>query len=192
LKKIGLFGGTFDPVHIGHIEIADSFINSGCIDELWILLTPFPPHKLEKKHVSYDTRFQMLKLAFKEFDCKILSVEKDLPKPSYTYRTIQALKKDHPDNIFYFCLGEDSLSKFHTWKHYEKILEEAELLVAKRPNSDHKSVDGIILSKTIFVDHHPIDISSSTIKENINDKEFLKSNLPNSVYSVIEKENLYR
>ena len=192
MKKIGLFGGTFDPVHNGHIEIADSFINSGCIDELWVLLTPFPPHKLEKKNVSYDTRLKMVKSAFDEFDCKILSIERDLPKPSYTYRTIQALKKDYPENIFFFCLGEDSLSKFHTWKHYEKILEEAGLLVAVRPNSGHKSVDKSILCKTTFVDHIPIEVSSSAIKENINNKEFLKLNLPDSVYSIIEKENLYQ
>ena len=192
MKKVGLLGGTFDPVHNGHIEIAKSFIGSGYIDELWILLTPFPPHKINKKHVSYEKRLLMLKYAFNDHGFKILSIEKDLPKPSYTYRTIKALKKDNPDCEFFFCLGEDSLSKFHTWKHFDKILDEAELLVAKRPNFDHNSVQNNILKKTTFVEHQPIDISSSSIKSNIDDESYLKSYLPGSVHSVIEKENLYR
>ncbi len=192
MKKVGLLGGTFDPVHNGHIEIAKSFIGSGYIDELWILLTPYPPHKIDKKHVSYEKRLLMLENAFNDHEFKILSIEKDLPKPSYTYRTIKVLKKENPDYRFFFCLGEDSLTKFHTWKHFDKILEEAELLVAKRPNFDHSSVETTILKKTTFVEHQPIDISSSSIKSNINDELYLKSYLPSSVHSVIEKENLYR
>ena len=182
MKKVGLLGGTFDPVHNGHIEIAKSFIGSGYIDELWILLTPYPPHKIDKKHVSYEKRLLMLENAFNNHEFKILSIEKDLPKPSYTYRTIKVLKKENPDYRFFFCLGEDSLTKFHTWKHFDKILEEAELLVAETT----------ILKKTTFVEHQPIDISSSSIKSNINDELYLKSYLPSSVHSVIEKENLYR
>jgi nicotinate-nucleotide adenylyltransferase len=192
LKKIGLLGGTFDPVHNGHIEIANSFIRSGIIDELWILLTPFPPHKLNENHVSYETRLMMLEMAFADLDIKILTLEKELPKPSYTYRTIQVLKEEHRDSNFFFCLGEDSLSKFHSWKHFDKILAEADLLVAKRPNSDHSSVKQSILDKTTFVEHKPIEISSSSIKKNIEDAEYLSSNLPTSVHSIIEKENLYR
>tara|TARA_R110002124_G_scaffold48026_1_gene142157 strand:- start:31548 stop:32126 length:579 start_codon:yes stop_codon:yes gene_type:complete len=192
LKKIGLLGGTFDPVHNGHIRIARSFIESGCIDELWVLLTPFPPHKLEKDHVSYSTRLIMLKKAFSNVDCIILSIENDLPKPSYTYRTIQFLKKKHTDHQFYFCMGEDSLSQFHKWKHFDKILEEANLLVARRPNSSHANVNHSILKQTVFVDHEPIEISSSEIKERIKESDFIKKNLPHSVFSIIEKENLYR
>lgn len=192
MKKIGLLGGTFDPVHNGHIEIAYSFINSGLIDELWILLTPFPPHKLGEKHVPYEKRLSMLKAAFSDAGFKILSIEKELPKPSYTYRTIQVLKEKNPDTFFYFCLGEDSLAQFHTWKHFEKILNEAELLVAKRPLSDHDNVDHEVLSKTTFVEHTPIEVSSSSIRGRISDTKFLKENIPEQVYSIIDKENLYR
>lgn len=192
MNKIGLFGGTFDPVHKGHVSIARSFIESNCIDELWILLTPFPPHKSKKDHVSYNTRFKMLREAFSDIDCKILTIENELPKPSFTYRTIQALKEQYSDSRFFFCMGEDSLSQFHKWKHFEKILEEADLLVARRPNTDHENVQELILKQTIFVDHKPIEISSSEIKERISDTDFINNNLPKGVISIIEKENLYR
>lgn len=192
MKKIGLFGGTFDPVHNGHVKIAQSFINSGCIDELWILLTPFPPHKIEADHVSYETRLAMLEQAFSGIKCRILSIENNLPKPSFTYRTIQVLKEQNSDCKFYFCMGEDSLSQFHNWKHFENILAEADLLVARRPNSDHTNVDELILKHTIFVDHKPIEISSSGIKSRIKDSGFINDNLPSGVISIIEKENLYR
>lgn len=192
MKTIGLLGGTFDPVHNGHIKITRSFLQSGCVDELWISLTPFPPHKINENHVSYETRLKMLREAFLDINCTILTIENELPRPSYTYRTIQVLKESNPEHDFYFCMGEDSLAQFHTWKHFDKILEEANLLVARRPNSDHKHVQESILKKTTFVDHDPIEISSSEIKSNITDSNFLRKNLSPKVISIIEKENLYR
>lgn len=192
MKKIGLLGGTFDPVHNGHVEIARSFIESGFIDDLWILLTPFPPHKLKSKHVPYEIRLKMLKKGFDDLDCRILTIENELPKPSYTYRTIQVLKEQHPGYKFYFCMGEDSLSQFHTWKHYTDILDEADLLVANRPSSNHQHVEPLVLEQTSFVNHSPIQISSSDIRDRIEDSEFIQSNLDSDVISIIEKENLYR
>jgi nicotinate-nucleotide adenylyltransferase len=89
-------------------------------------------------------------------------------------------------------MGEDSLSQFHNWKHFEKILAEADLLVARRPNSDHSNVDELILKYTIFVDHKPVEISSSDIKRRISDLDYINDNLSSGVISIIEKENLYR
>lgn len=192
MNKIGLFGGTFDPVHIGHVKIAESFLRSAVIDELWILLTPFPPHKQTKDHADYTQRFEMLTLAFSHLDCKILTIENELPKPSYTYRTIQYLKTKHPTNEFYFCMGEDSLEKFDQWKHYEEILSGADLLVAKRPNADRSGVKKSILSQTTFVDHEAVQISSTEIKVNIYNIDFLKGALPKKVFAFIEKQKLYR
>jgi len=174
------------------VKIAESFINSGCIDELWILLTPFPPHKTDEKHASYNDRLKMLKGAFAKTKCEILSIENELPKPSFTYITIQILKEHNPDYKFFFCMGEDSLVAFHKWKHFEKILEEADLLVARRPNSNHSAVNKTILQHTVFVDHKPVEISSSEIKNRISDSDFLIHNLPTEVISIIDKENLYR
>lgn len=192
MNSIGLFGGTFDPVHNGHVALAEAFLQSNLIDELWIILTPFPPHKQEKDHTTYANRLKMLELAFENLPVKISTIEDDLPKPSFTFRTIRHLKELHPDTKFYFCMGEDSLEKFHTWKEHEKILTESHLLVARRPEATHDEVNEEILTQTIFVDHSPIPISSSEVKDKIAQGSPFKSLIPESVYNFIEKEELYR
>lgn len=190
--RIGLFGGTFDPVHNGHLAIARSFLDTGRIDELWILLTPFPPHKTSKDQASYELRYDMLKAAFSEFEfVKILTIENELPKPSYSIRSIRYLKENHPAKEFYFCMGEDSLANFNTWKHYQHILEEVRLMVAYRPGTDHTGVDNDILKRTQFVDHVPVDISSSKVREAIQLNKNLEELLPQKVIEIIHKESLY-
>lgn len=190
--RIGLFGGTFDPVHRGHVSIAESFLNSGFIDELWVLLTPFPPHKQGNGHTIYELRHRMLKAAFEGMESvKILTVENELPKPSYTINTIRHLKSTYPDKEFHFCMGEDSLTGFHTWKFHEDILEEAKLLAAERPEYDRSLVSGYILEKTTFVTHEPLSISSSEIKERISNKESIETFVPDKVLRIIVDEKIY-
>lgn len=189
---VGLFGGTFDPVHNGHISIAQSFIDSGIIDELWVLLTPFPPHKQEKSTTSYQTRLAMLEAAFSGMEkVKINTIENSLPKPSYSIQTIRHLNKQYPDITFFYCLGEDSLAKFHTWKYYDEILEECDLLVAQRPGVSHDETEGNILSQTHFVSHTPLDISSSDIRNNAKNKIPYRNMVPEEVALIIENEQLY-
>ena len=191
--RIGLFGGTFDPVHNGHLSIAESFLKSGIIDQLWVLLTPFPPHKTNENHASYAHRLRMLEQAFEgKNNTSILTIENELPKPSYSFNTIRYLKQiNNPDLEFFFCMGEDNLAKFHTWKFHKKILEEADLLVANRPGANHSQVKNYILENTTFVDHEPLEVSSSEIKDSINDNEGLKKMLPEKVLEIIRKEALY-
>lgn len=191
--QIGLLGGTFDPVHNGHLSIANSFINSGLIDELWVLLTPFPPHKNGNQHASYNDRLNMLKYAFEGVEkVSISTVENELPKPSYTVQTIRYLKKTYPLVNFYYCMGEDSLSQFHTWKYYREILDECELLVAHRPKAQHEDVDSHILEKTRFVDHDPVNISSSQIKEYLKEGKSISELVPDKVTETIDNKQLYR
>jgi len=190
VKRIGLFGGSFDPVHNGHIEAVNSFLESGLIDEIWILLTPAPPHKPDQKKTDFEHRYNMLRLAFQESEnIKISEIEKDLPKPSYTLQTIQHLKTKNPDHTFFLCLGEDSLQYFHKWHKYHDILEECTLLVVDRPGSDHGDVDSYILEKSIFVDHKPMNISSTEIRRGPNSATIMK--LPDDVLNYIQKNNLY-
>lgn len=190
MKRIGLFGGSFDPVHNGHIEAVDSFLNSGLIDEIWIMLTPDPPHKVDEQKTDFEHRYNMLKLAFQESDrIKISDIEKELSKPSYTLQTIHHLKNQYPDYTFFLCLGEDSLQSFHKWHKYDEILEECTLMVVDRPGSDHGDVDSDILEKTIFVDHNSMDISSSDIRQFSGSS--LVRNLPDDVQNYIQKNKLY-
>lgn len=189
-KRVGIFGGSFDPVHKGHIKIARSFLNSGLIRELLILLTPSPPHKQAMDQTDFFHRFEMLKLVFQsEEKVRVSDLEKDLPQPSYSLQTIKHLQNRYPDSIFYLCLGEDSLRDFHKWHKYKKILERVTLLVARRPDVDTSPVDPEVLEKVIFIDHEPVPVSSTEIR-NRSEKE--RNELPPSVAEYIEKHHLYR
>lgn len=190
--RVGLFGGTFDPVHNGHVSIAQSFLDSGNIDELWVLLTPYPPHKQEKKTTSYQTRLDMLEAAFAGMEkVKINTIENSLPKPSYSVQTIRYLKKEYPNTTFFYCMGEDSLAKFHTWKFYDEILEECDLLVAQRPGVSHEETQDDILAHTCFVPHTPLDISSSDIRDEAKKGKSIQNMVPEEVALIIENEQLY-
>lgn len=191
--RIGLFGGTFDPIHFGHVSIANSFLNSELIDQLWVLLTPYPPHKQDHSKAGYEIRLRMVTEAFSGIqNLKISTIENELPKPSYSVQTIRHLKEEHPDHTFYFCMGEDSLATFNSWKYYTEILEECELLVARRPGVTHNDVEDRILKRTHFVSHSPLEISSSQIKDRIKDNRSIDGLVPLSVIKIIEKEQLYR
>ncbi|HET8865696.1 MAG TPA: nicotinate (nicotinamide) nucleotide adenylyltransferase [Gracilimonas sp.] len=189
--KIGLFGGTFDPVHKGHLSIAHSYLDSDFVDKLWVLLTPYPPHK-QLSQASYEIRLKMLNAAFEGVNrVSVSTIENSLPKPSYSVQTIRHLKQEHPDTEFFYCMGEDSLSKFHTWKYYREILEECELLVAKRPGVTHDEVEEVILDHSYFVEHTPLDISSSEIRGRVSAGESIEDLVPDKVLEIIEKEQLY-
>lgn len=193
MSGVGLFGGTFDPVHKGHLSIARSFLDSPEIDQLWVLLTPYPPHKEREGYVDYNTRLEMLEHSFQNFrNLQILTIENELPKPSYTYNTICHLKGLYPDKSFYFCIGEDNLSQFHSWKFHKEILKEAELLVANRPGSDHTGVDQYILDKTTFVAHEPLEFSSSMVRERIRTGASISDIVTEDVEEIILKKGLYR
>jgi nicotinate-nucleotide adenylyltransferase len=189
VKRVGVFGGSFDPVHTGHVEAVNSFLNSGLIDEVWILLTPNPPHKTDQKQAGFSHRLKMLQLVFSGYDkVKISDLEKDLPTPSYTLQTIRHLKKEYPGNLFFLCIGEDSLESFHKWYKYNEILDECTLLVVNRPGFDHSRVDSKILENTIFIDHKPLDISSTQIREG----ERENYSIPDSVRRYMQDHNLYQ
>jgi nicotinate-nucleotide adenylyltransferase len=188
--RIGIYGGSFDPVHNGHVFAVHSFLNSGLIDEVWVLLTPYPPHKTDQSKTGYQHRFEMLKLAFEAVDnVHIKTVENELPSPSYTLQTLEHLEKTHPSHTFFLCLGEDSIQHFHTWHRYRDILKKCTIIVVERPGFNSSDVDKSILEKSIFIDHYPVDISSSQIRENKNGEE---SKVPQSVAGYIEKHQLYR
>lgn len=132
----------------------------------------------------------MLKLAFSaEEDVVISDLEKNLPSPSYTLQTIRHLKDENPGTAYYLCLGEDSIEQFHNWHRYREILDELPLLVAERPGFDSSRVDPEILERTIFVDHEPVDISSSEIRDLVSATGQL---IPEPVKAYIEAHQLYR
>lgn len=191
-NRVGIFGGSFNPVHSGHIKVAESFLNSNIIDQLLLLLTPNPPHKKSENQVPFAHRFEMLKLAFQGYGRVTVSdLERELASPSYTLQTIQHLQNEYPETSFYLCLGEDSIQNFHKWFNYEEILKLVPLLVAERPGYDSSVIEDQILERAIFVEHKPVDVSSTDIR-NTNGGGKPDENIPSQVMEYINKHNLYR
>ena len=193
-QAFGLLGGSFDPVHNGHIAISQSFLDSGYIDKLYIILSPDPPHKADRNFADFEHRFNMLKLAFDNPKNLLISkIENKLSKPSYTINTIEYFAEKYPDRELYLCIGEDSYNDFTNWHKWEEIVKRCTLLVAKRPDSGiNAELPALLKAKAKFISHDPVDISSSSIREMIGEEEDVKEFLPEEVYSYIQGHQLYR
>ncbi len=191
-QAIGILGGTFDPVHNGHVAIAKSFLNSRYIDQLLILLTPESPHKKNKKFAAYPQRLRMLMAAFRPVEnVKVSDLEFTLPRPSYTYQTVRHLKKTNPGRSYYLCLGEDSFRNFKKWHKWKGILEFCELLVAERPETDNSGSNEDLLKYSHFIKHEPVAVSSTQIREKLQNNESVEDLLPAGVLNIIKEEKLY-
>ena len=189
-KRIGLFGGSFDPIHLGHLAILRSFLSSGYIDELWLLVNPHPPHK-QNTDASYTDRLTMVDLATKEIsECLISRIEEDLPVPNYSYKTIDYVIDTLGYPEVYFCLGSDSIDSFRSWKDYEKILERVRLLVAQR-KADF-TLPAYLKSKAVLVEHELMTISSTDLRGKLQMGEPLDEYLHATTIDYISKHNLYR
>ena len=192
-QGIGLLGGSFDPVHNGHVAICRSYLNSKYIGELYVILTPDPPHKDDRKLTDFSHRLAMLNLALGCIDKLTVSdVEKNLPKPSYTVNTVAYFKSEFPEKDLYLCIGEDSYTEFTDWYHWEEIIDNCRLLVAGRPNSDEKDVPGKLKKNARFIDHDEVAVSSSEIRKRLKRGEEVGEYLPETVLAYIHKEQLYR
>lgn len=189
-KRIGLFGGSFDPIHLGHIAILKSFLYSGYIDEVWVLVNPNPPHK----HVldaNYSDRLRMVQMATKDInECLVSRIEEDLPTPNYSYKTIDFVVNHLGYSEVFFCLGSDSIESFKTWKYYEKILDRVMLLVAQR-RADFK-LPKYLKSKAIVVEHELVEVSSTDLREKLQQGKSSDEQLHSSTIEYISTHNLYR
>lgn len=191
--RIGILGGTFDPVHNGHLSIARSFLKSGYIDELWVIPVSSPPHKRDARLTDFHVRKRMLEAAFSEFDHVVISdIENRLAQPSYTIQTLEHLKEAYPEKTFYLCIGEDSLSGFPSWYKPDRILDECELLVAVRPGADTENVGSDLIRKAHFVEHDPVQISSTELRDRIREGQEVTELLPPRVLEIITNEELYK
>lgn len=189
--KIGLFGGTFDPIHNGHIQICESFLRSGYIDELWILPAVIPPQKENSVIATFEQRLAMLNMVFESHEhIRVLDIENSLPKPNYTIQTVRYFKKEQPNTDFMLCIGADSLKSMHTWHRYKELLQEIDLLVVSRPGMDTNKVEDIDPLKIRFVKHSDTTISSSEIRNALS-KRRTTEDIPTEVLNYILQNDLY-
>lgn len=193
MKKIGLYPGTFNPIHNGHITLVNYFINNTELDEVWVVLTPQNPFKKNNDLIKDDYRLEMANKIFNHLiNIKVSNIEFQLEKPNYTIDTINRLLEDYPKNQFTLLIGEDNLANFHQWKDYSKILDLVNIFVY--PRTKKNAIDkGIISnSKIMILDAPQIKVSSEEIRKKMKEGSDIQSYLPKEVYSYIIEKNLYK
>lgn len=191
--KIGLFFGTFNPIHIGHLIIANYLAEFSNIDEVWFVITPLSPFKQKKTILNNHHRLAMANIAVEDFPkLKTTDIEFNLPLPNYTINTLIYLEEKYPSHQFSLIIGEDNLNGFHKWKNFETILEQYELIVY--PRISEKSADNELkIHPNIKKTNAPIvQISSTFIRNSIKEKKDIRSMLPINVWKYIDEMNFYK
>ncbi len=190
MRKIGIFGGTFNPVHNGHINIAKTAKDSLGLDFVIMLPSGNPPHKKGEDLLDAGIRHIMLKLAVKDIDGLIpCDYEVKREEYSYTVNTLEFFKRIYPKDELYFIMGGDSIDYFDKWYKPEKIVSLAKLVVYGRGKEHNiKAIEDRFSIEITVLDGDFIDISSTELREN---RELLKSSVPKNVYEFINKYRLY-
>jgi len=189
-KKIGLYFGTFNPIHIGHLIIANHMANYTNLDEVWFVVSPHNPFKNKKNLLDDYARLEMVHRAIKDFDkLRVSDIEFGLTQPSYTVNTLAALTETFPDHNFSLIMGGDNLSTFYKWKNYEHILDNHELYVYPRLATMPGSLDNH--ERVNLVGAPIMQISSSFIRNAIKDKKDVRPMLPPNVWEYIDEMNYY-
>lgn len=197
--KIGILGGSFDPIHNGHINMAVKAYEEYNLDEIWIMPAGHSPNKDECKMTDAYTRFEMCKLAVEKYDfINVSDHEINKTTTSYTYLTLQELQFLHPNDKFYFIMGADSLDYLEDWAHPEIIASLCTILVVVRENFDNQAMNSKISElKKLFpcdiqlVHCNRYDISSTQIRKNLYKKTDIKQFIPKEVLEYILERRLY-
>jgi len=189
--KIGLFFGSFNPIHIGHLAIANYFVEFTDLQKLWFVISPQNPFKEKKSLLAEHHRLALVNEAI-EYDArfKASDIEFNMPKPSYTIDTLTYLKEKYPKQEFVLIMGADNIKSFHKWKNSEQILQEHEIYVYPRPNVDIASIQKN--DKIIITEAPIIEISSSFIRNAIKDKKDIRYFLHPNVFKYLDEMNFYK
>lgn len=196
-SRIGIFGGTFDPPHLGHLLLAENAVD--LLDLTTVLFAPAadPPHKQAERIASAEHRIRMVEMATVDNPrFGISRVDVDRPGPHYTYDMIALLAEQYPNDELYFLLGGDALRDFTQWQHPEIIIAKAKLAVMQRPGAEvdlvglEQDVPGIT-ERIIFVDAPEIGISATTIRDRLRRSHSIRYQVPVSVEYYIAKHRLY-
>lgn len=197
MKKIGLFFGSFNPIHIGHLVIASHIAESNLVDEVWFVVSPQNPFKEKKSLLEDYHRLALVNEAIEEVDnLKSSDIEFSMPKPSYTADTLAYLMDKYPNNEFSLIMGEDNIKSFHKWKNYEVILKNHSIIVYPRMGVDNsKTAKPEILSHksvSILEDIPVMKISASYIRKRIKEGKSVAYLLTDKVAKYVDEMNFYR
>lgn len=188
---IGLFFGSFNPIHTGHLVIANYMANYTRLDKVWLVVSPHNPLKNKEELINIYDRIEMIRLAIEDnLKLDVCDIELKLPQPSYTIATLIYLKEKYPDYIFSLIMGEDNLSSLTKWKNYELILRDYKIYVYPRPGtkeSDLKSHPNVEITKTPLM-----ELSAGFIRSAIRKGKSVEYMLPSTVLKFIEAKGLFK
>ena len=190
--KIGIFGGSFNPIHSGHAIIAHHIITSGSVDRLWLMVSPVNPLKVDKKQqVAGTDRLRMVEMVSRPMEhVETSAFEFTMPKPSYTIDTLNALQAKFPDDEFYLVIGADNWAVFNRWRNSEEILAKYHLLVYPRLGFDVEIPENL-RDRVTLVDAPIIELSSTMVRERLARGMSVRFYVPDEVLGYIERNNLY-
>lgn len=190
MVKTGLFFGSFNPVHVGHMIIANHMLNHTDLDAVWLVVSPHNPLKKKSTLANDYDRLHLVNLAIGDtLNLKASDIEFSLPKPSYTIDTMTYLTEKYPNIEFSLIMGGDNLASITKWKNYELLLERYRIFIYKRPNyaenefADYKNV--------VLAEAPLLDISASYIRQLIKDKKSIKYLVPDKVYEYLKDFPVY-
>lgn len=189
--KIGLFFGSFNPIHVGHLIIANYMAIHTDLKEVWLVVSPQNPLKLKQSLAKDYDRLHLVQLAIgNNPNLKASNIEFGLPKPSYTIDTLTYLKEKYPKKEFVLIMGGDNIATLHKWKNYEIILEHYQIYVYSRPSYNNGA---LVSHPNVHVFDAPLmDISASYIRKCIKEGQSIQYLVTNSVYEYLNVSNLYR
>jgi len=191
--KIGLYFGTFNPIHVGHLIIANHMAEHSDLDQIWMVVTPHNP--LKKKNTLLDDyqRLHLVRLATEDYPkIKPTDIEFKLPQPNYTVNTLAHLSEKFPQHEFSLIMGEDNLKSLHKWKNYEYILQHHDIYVYPRVSEEVENELFKNHPRIQIIDAPVVEISSTVIRDNIKKNKNIRPLLPQKVWEYVIHNNFYK
>ncbi len=190
--KVGLYFGTFNPIHVGHLIIANHIVEYSDLDEVWMVVTPHNPFKKKATLLDNHHRYEMVYIATEEYPkLKPSNIEFNLPQPSYTVNTLAHIQEKYPNHSFSLIMGEDNLESLHKWKNHQEIVDNHAIYVYPRISKEPSKVK--VKSDKIFKVAAPIvEVSSTYIRNAIKENKNVKPLLTKKVWKYIDEMNFYK
>lgn len=190
MKKVGIYSGSFNPIHHGHVMLANYLVEFSDLDELWFVVTPQNPLKQKSGLLDDSERLKMVQLAVGDDPRFFVSdIEMHLPTPSYTINTLSALSGQYPDCQFVFICGMDSLQSFRNWREYQKILDNYELLVFPREGYD--GGDLVDYPSVTVLETPILEISSTFIRQCVKEGRDVRHFIPEKAFLYMKQRGFY-
>jgi len=192
MQHIGLFFGSFNPIHTGHLIIANYMANYTGLDEVWLVVTPHNPLKKKDSLINQYDRLEMVNLAIERAEnIRSSTIEFSLPQPTYTVDTLTYLREKYPEKAFVLIMGSDNLASLHKWKNHEIILRDHSILVYPRP--DHAVPVELARHPSVTITDTPLmEFSSTFIRNAVKQGKNIRYFVPDTVMAFIESKGLYR